>query len=87
MRIYAAPPPSYDLGIALQGTFDPETKNFGYNVLVANGTSDKPDYTPYKWFYGDVWAYFAHKHVVVDFLCGLPETELVSYMEAFTPDA
>ena len=59
--------PSYDLGIALQGTFDPETKNFGYNVLVANGTSDKPDYTPYKWFYGDVWAYFAHKHVVVDF--------------------
>ena len=58
--------PSYDFGIALQGTFDPATKNYGYNLLVANGTSDKPDYTPFKWFYGDVWAYFAHKHVVVD---------------------
>ena len=58
--------PSYDFGIALQGVFDPATKNYGYNVLVANGTSDKPDYTPYKWFYGDVYAYFAHKHVVVD---------------------
>jgi hypothetical protein len=58
--------PSYDFGVALQGVFDPATKNYGYNLLVANGTSDKPDYTPYKWFYGDVWAYFAHKHVVVD---------------------
>jgi hypothetical protein len=58
--------PSYDFGIAFQGTFDPATKNFGYNVMAANGTSDKPDITPYKWFYGDVYAFFAHKHVVVD---------------------
>ncbi len=34
--------------------------------MVANGTSDKPDYTPFKWFYGDVYGYFAHKHIVVD---------------------
>jgi hypothetical protein len=59
--------PSYDLGVALQGYFDPTTRNFGYNLLVANGTSDKPDYTPFKWFYGDVFGYFAHKHIVVDF--------------------
>jgi hypothetical protein len=58
--------PSYDFGFALQGVFDPETKNFGYNLLAANGTSDKPDYTPFKWFYGDVYGYFAHKHIVVD---------------------
>jgi len=58
--------PSYDFGIGLQGVFDLETKNFGYNLLAANGTSDKPDYTPYKWFYGDVYAYFGHKHFVVD---------------------
>ena len=43
------------LVLGLQGVFDPATKNFGYNLLVANGTSDKPDYTPYKWFYGDVY--------------------------------
>jgi hypothetical protein len=29
---------SYDLGAALQGTFDPSTKNFGYVVMVANNT-------------------------------------------------
>jgi hypothetical protein len=58
--------PSYDFGVALQGVFDPTTKNFGYNLLAANGTSDKPDYTPYKWFYGDIWGYFGHKHFVVD---------------------
>jgi hypothetical protein len=58
--------PSYDFGVALQGVFDPATKNYGYNLLVANGTSDKPDFTPYKWFYGDVYAYFLDKHVVVD---------------------
>src|SRR5450755_4514556 len=58
--------PSYDLGVALQGVFDPATKNFGYNLLVANGTSDKPDAYNYKWFYGDVFAYFAHKKIVVD---------------------
>jgi hypothetical protein len=58
--------PSYDFGVALQGVFDPSTKNFGYNVMAANGTSDKPDFTPYKWFYGDIWGYFAHKHIVVD---------------------
>ena len=58
--------PSYDFGIAFQGTFDPATKNFGYNILAANGTSDKPDITPYKWFYADVYGFFAHKHVVVD---------------------
>ncbi len=58
--------PSYDFGVGLQGVFDPEKKNFGYNLLVANGTSDKPDYTPFKWFYGDVFGYFAHKHIVVD---------------------
>ena len=58
--------PSFDLGIGLQGVFDPETKNFGYNLMVANGTGDKPDNTPFKWFYGDVFAYFGHKHFVVD---------------------
>jgi hypothetical protein len=58
--------PSYDFGVALQGVFDPATKNFGYNLMVANGTSDKPDITPYKWFYGDVYGYFMHKHVVLD---------------------
>ncbi len=58
--------PSYDMGVALQGVFDPGTKNFGYNLMVANGTSAKPENDNFKWFYGDVYAYFGKKHLVVD---------------------
>ncbi|MDE1190811.1 MAG: hypothetical protein PW786_01495 [Arachidicoccus sp.] len=58
--------PSYDLGVGLQGTFDPKTKNYGYNLLVANGTSAKPENDNYKWFYGDVWAKFFNQKFIVD---------------------
>jgi hypothetical protein len=57
--------PSYDMGAGLRGKFDPKG-NFGYNLLVANGTSDKPASNGFKWFYGDVFAYFAHKQLVFD---------------------
>ncbi|HXB92943.1 MAG TPA: hypothetical protein VNU72_11665 [Puia sp.] len=59
--------PSYDFGAGLNGVFDPSTKNFGYNLLVANGTSDKPDANNFKWFYGDVYGWFFDKKLVVDF--------------------
>jgi len=58
--------PSYDLGVGLQGTFDPKTKNYGYDLLVANGTSAKPESDNYKWFYGDVWAKFFNQKFIVD---------------------
>jgi hypothetical protein len=58
--------PSYDLGAGLQGKFDPKTANFGYDLLVANGSSAKPESDNFKWFYGDVWAMFFDKHLVLD---------------------
>ncbi|MDE3235344.1 MAG: hypothetical protein KGO81_05260 [Bacteroidota bacterium] len=58
--------PSYDFGGSLQGVFDPATKNFGYNVLIANGTSAKPASNSFKWLYGDVYAYLFDKKVVLD---------------------
>lgn len=58
--------PSYDLGAALQGTFDPATKNYGYNLMVGNGSSAKPEGDNFKWFYGDVWAMFLDKKLVFD---------------------
>jgi hypothetical protein len=58
--------PSYDLGVGLQGTFDPKTKNFGYNLLVGNGSSAKPESDNFKWFYGDVWAMFLDKKLIFD---------------------
>ena len=58
--------PSYDLGVGLQGTFDPKTKNYGYDLLVANGTSAKPESSSYKWVYGDLWAKFFDQKLMVD---------------------
>jgi len=58
--------PSYDMGAGLQGTFDPKTKNFGYNLLVATGNSDKPAANSFKWFYGDVYAFLANKKIIID---------------------
>ena len=58
--------PSYDFGGALQGVFDPATKNIGYDFMVANGTSAKPASTSYKWIYSDVYAYLFEKKVVLD---------------------
>ncbi len=58
--------PSYDMGAGLQGVFDPKTKNFGYNLLAANGSSAKPEGDLFKWFYGDVWAMFFDKKLVID---------------------
>jgi len=58
--------PSYDMGAGLQGVFDPKTKNLGYNLLVATGNSDKPASNSFKWFSGDVYAFFANKKLIVD---------------------
>ncbi|HUB60420.1 MAG TPA: hypothetical protein VL978_06955 [Puia sp.] len=58
--------PSYDLGVGLNGYFDPKTKNFGYDLLMATGNSDKPAASSFKWFYGDIFGWFADKRLVVD---------------------
>ncbi len=58
--------PSYDMGAALQGTFDPSTKNFGYDLMLANGSSAKPEGDNFKWLYGDIYAYVADKKLVFD---------------------
>ena len=58
--------PAYDLGIGLQGTFDPKTRNYGYNFLVANGSGAKPAGNSYKWVYGNVWAKFFNQKLIVD---------------------
>jgi len=56
---------SYDMGVALQGWFT-NNGNFGYDLMVANGTGDKPEGDKYKWFYGDVYAKFFNKRLIVD---------------------
>jgi hypothetical protein len=57
--------PSYDFGAALQGKFDAKG-NFGYNLMVGNGSSAKPEADNFKWFYGDVFGMFMDKKLVID---------------------
>ncbi len=63
---------SYDVGAALQGTFDPATKNFGYVFMVGNNSTSSllaasnPNTGFYKIFYGDLWGKFLEKHLYVD---------------------
>src|SRR6202012_4966897 len=56
---------SYDMGVALQGWFDSKGK-YGYDLMVANGTGAKPETDQFKWFYGDVYAKFFNKHLIID---------------------
>ena len=58
--------PSYDLGAALAGKFDPKTANFGYDLMVGNGTGAKPEGDSYKWLYGDIWGKFLDKKLYVN---------------------
>ncbi len=74
--------PSFDLGATLQGTFDPATKNYGYDLMVGNGTSAKPETDAFKWFYGDVWAKFLDKKLVIDLYA---DYEQLGYNTATTP--
>ncbi len=55
---------SYDFGASLQGWFD-NKGNFGYDVLIANGQGAKPENDPYKWVYGDIYAKFLNKKLIV----------------------
>lgn len=57
--------PSYDLGATLQGVFDSKG-NYGYNLMVGNGTSAKPESDNFKWFYGDVFAKFINQKLILD---------------------
>jgi hypothetical protein len=63
---------SYDLGAALQGTFDPATKNFGYVLMVGNNSqasllgAANPNTGFYKIIYGDLWAKFLNQKLYID---------------------
>ena len=61
-----------DVGAALQGVFDPATKNFGYDILIGNNTAAglltaaNANTGFYKAFYGDVYAKFLNQTLIFD---------------------
>ena len=59
--------PTYDMGASLNGKFYNSSRTeIGYNMMVGNGTSAKPENDPYKWFYADVYTKLFNKKVIVD---------------------
>ena len=58
--------PSFDFGVKLTGFFDPKKKDFGYNFMIGNGTAARPENNSFKTFYGEVYGFFANKHIIVD---------------------
>lgn len=57
--------PSYDLGAEVQGKID-AAGNYGYNLMVGNGMGAKPETNNFKHFYGDVYAKFFNKKLMID---------------------
>ncbi len=63
--------PSFDFGAGLQGRFNSKDKSvvYGYNLLVANGSSDKIqalNTSLYKWFYGDAFIGLLKSKLIFD---------------------
>lgn len=69
---------STDLGVSLQGKLD-SAGNFGYNVMAANGSGTKPETDVFKRFYGDVYAKFMDKKIIVDLYGDYERTQLTPY--------
>jgi hypothetical protein len=71
---------SYDVGAALQGTFDPTTKNFGYVLQVGNNTqasllsAASANTGFYKIFYGDIWAKLFNQKLYLDIYADYAKT-------------
>ena len=71
--------PSFDMGAAIQGKFD-STGNFGYNLMVGNGSLARPENDNFKWYYGDVYAMFLNKKLVFDLYA---DYERLNWVEGF----
>ncbi len=82
---------SYDVGAALQGTFDPATKNFGYVFMIGNNTSasllpaTSANSGFFKIFYGDIWGKFLEKkNLYIDLYADYAQTSSTTPSAAVT---
>lgn len=56
---------SNDLGVALQGRFN-DRGDYGYTLMIGNGTGQKAETDKNKKIYGDVYAKFFNQKILVD---------------------
>lgn len=69
---------SNDVGIALQGKID-SAGNFGYNLLVGNGTTSKAETDVFKKFYGEVYVKFFKQKLILDLYADFERKQLKPY--------
>lgn len=72
--------PLFDVGASLQGNFDPQTKNFGYDFMIGNNSlagllpAANPNTGFFKAFYGDVYAWLFNRRLVLDLFADYMQT-------------
>jgi hypothetical protein len=69
---------STDLGVSLQGKLD-SAGNYGYDLMAANGSGTKLETDKFKRFYGDVYAKFMGKKIIVDLYSDYERVQLSPY--------
>lgn len=57
---------SYDMGVCLQGKIN-DKGNFGYSLMIGNGSGFKPETDKFKKKYLDIWGKFMDQKIIVDF--------------------
>jgi len=65
---------SNDVGISIQGKLD-DKGNFGYDLMVGNGSAQKIETDIYKKYYGDVYAKFMDQKIIIDLYADHEETK------------
>jgi len=56
---------SNDIGVAVKGNFDNEG-NFGYTAMISNGANQKNEFNKFKKYFGELFAMFLDKKIVVE---------------------
>ncbi|MFL5765806.1 MAG: hypothetical protein ACJ77K_17805 [Bacteroidia bacterium] len=67
---------SNDVGVALQGKLN-KAGDYGYNIMIGNGSAQKIETDIFKKFYGDIYAKFLKQKVVVDLYADYEETKVL----------
>jgi hypothetical protein len=73
---------SADLGIGINSKLD-EKGNYGFNLLVANGSGTKIETDIFKKFYGEFYAKFLDQHLVFDVYGDYERTGLAPHFHRF----
>jgi len=74
---------SNDIGIALQGKLD-SAGNFGYNLMLGNGTGSKIENDVFKKMYGEVYVKLFKQKLILDFYADFERKQLKPYRKDYS---